>query len=226
MKFDKRNVLFIGDTHAPFTREGYLEHCLEVQRKYKCGTIVHAGDEVDNCAVSDYIKDPDGWDSGSEVALALISMQEWYKAFPKVHVCIGNHTDRPFRLAKSAGLSKKFIKSYEEMWQAPKGWVWADHWDLFNVHYTHGTGTSGPNAALKRAVQLRKSVAMGHVHTEATIQYNVSAIDIIWGLIVGCGINDKEYAFHYAKDTVKKSIISCGVVLENGRLPILEPMPL
>ena len=73
---------------------------------------------------------------------------------------------------------------------------------------------------------MRKPVVMGHIHTEVGIQYNVSAIDAIFGMQVGCGIDDRQYAFHYAKDTVKKSIISCGVVLDQGRIPIIELMPL
>lgn len=222
---NKRNVLIIGDTHFPFERKGYLAFTKAIQKKYKCGTILHIGDEVDNHAISQHIADPDGYSSGSEYGRALRSMKQWYKAYPNMHVCIGNHTNRPFRMAREVGLSAKFIKSYESMWDAPKGWVWADSWDLFGVHYTHGNGSSGPNAALKRAMNLRKSVVIGHIHTEASIQYNVSSIDAIFGMIVGCGVDDKAYAFHYAKDQPKKSIISCGVVLD-GNLPILELMPL
>ena len=222
----KENVLVIGDTHFPFEKEGYLDFCLDIQKKYKCGSVVHIGDEVDLCATSQYSHNPDGMSAGTEADLALVSMKQWYKAFKEVKVCIGNHSARAFRLAHDSGLSKKFLKSYEEMWEAPKTWKWADSWSLYNVHYTHGTGTSGPNAALKRAVQFRKNVAMGHIHTEATIQYNVSSVDAIWGLMVGSGIDDKQYAFHYAKDTIKKSIVSCAVVVDNGKLPIIELMSL
>jgi len=38
--------------------------------------------------------------------------------------------------------------------------------------------------------------------------------------------NVKSYAANYAKNFTKKPIISVGVILENGNLPILEPMPL
>ena len=43
---------------------------------------------------------------------------------------------------------------------------------------------------------------------------------------VGCGIDATKYAFEYAKHNSKKQIIGCGVVLDNGRLPILVPMEL
>lgn len=225
-RLNPNNVLVIADTHLPFEKPGYLEFCLATQKKYNCGTVIHIGDEIDNCAINQYLKDPDGMSNSDEADLAQLKMYEWYTAFPDVKVCIGNHTNRPFRVAREAGLSKRFLKSYEDMWDAPKGWKWADSWDIFGVHYTHGTGSSGANGALKRAIQMRKPVVMGHIHTEVGIQYNVSAIDAIYGMQVGCGIDDRQYAFHYAKDTVKKSIISCGVVLDQGRIPIIELMPL
>ena len=54
------NVLVIPDTHFPFEKKGILEHCLRMQRKYDCGTVVHIGDEVDLCGVSQWEKDQ--WD--------------------------------------------------------------------------------------------------------------------------------------------------------------------
>jgi hypothetical protein len=43
---------------------------------------------------------------------------------------------------------------------------------------------------------------------------------------VGCGIDDKSYAMAYAKYIKKKSIISCGVFLDEGKLPLIIPMEL
>lgn len=218
------NVLIISDTHLPFEREGSLDFCNDIKNKYNCKTIIHIGDEIDNCAISQYAKDPDGLSAGSEAAQAQSKILDWYKAFPDVNVCIGNHTNRMFRLAHLSGIPRVMLKSYEELWQAPKGWKWSEYFDVQGVHYSHGSGMSGPNAAMKKAVNLRKSCVIGHIHTEATIQYNVSALDRIFGMQVGCLVDDKAYAFAYAKDNTKKSILSCGVVTENGTLPIIELM--
>lgn len=222
---DPNNVLIIGDTHIPFDRPGYLEFCRNIQEEYDCGTVVHIGDETDNCALSQYEKDPDGLSAQSEYEIALTRIKDWYKVFPKVKLCIGNHTARPFRLARTIGIPSRFLKSYEEIWEAPQGWEWADSFDIAGVHYTHGNGSAGSGAALKRAMQIRQSVVMGHLHKEAGIQYNVSNRDALFGMLVGCGISDKEYAFYYAKDDPRKSIVSCGVVLA-GETPILRLMPL
>lgn len=220
------NVLVIGDTHMPFDRPGYLEFTRNMQEAFDCGVVVHIGDETDNCALSQYERDPDGLSAMSEFEIALERLKDWYEVFPEVKVCIGNHTARPFRMARTIGIPSKFIRSYEEIWEAPKGWQWEDSYEIHGVHYTHGNGSSGQAAALKRAMQLRQSVVMGHLHKDAGIQYNVSARDAIYGMQVGCGISDHEYAFYYAKDDPRKSIISCGVVLNRGKLPIINLMPL
>lgn len=221
----KKNVLVIADTHEPFCKEGYLEHCIAIAKKYNCTEFVNIGDEVDLCGVSQWEKDPDGFSAGTEANLAQQKMKLWYTAFPNMKVCIGNHTARPFRQAKANGVPKKFIKSYEEAWEAPEGWKWAENWEIDNVLYTHGTGFSGANAAIRIATMHRQNTVIGHIHSEAGIQYNASKIDIIWGMQLGGALNDKSYAAYYAKDQLKKSIVGCGVVLE-GKLPIYEPMNL
>jgi predicted phosphodiesterase len=221
---DKNNVIAIADTHFPFCKPNYLEFCMEVQREYKCGTVIHIGDEVDNCAISQWEKDPDGFSAGSEADLAQKDMEAWYKAFPEVRVCIGNHTARPFRMARTMGIPKKFVKTYEEAWNAPKGWRWADHWEYNGTLYTHGTGFSGANAALRIATRHRQNTVIGHIHSEAGVQFNASKIDLIWGMQLGGALDDKTYAAYYAKDQLKKSIVGCGVIL--GNTPIYIPMTL
>lgn len=220
-----RNVLIIADTHEPFCKEGYIEHCKKNYKDFKCTDVVNIGDEVDLCALSAFEKDPDGESAGSEYNQALASMKKWYKAFPEVKVCIGNHSCRMFRMARTAGIPKKMLKSYEEIWEAPAKWLWSESWEIDGVHYTHGTGLSGPSAGIRLAKQYRQNVVIGHVHSEAGIQFSASKKDLIWAMMVGGAIDDSSYAAAYAKDQIKKSIVGCGVVLK-GRLPLYIPMQL
>ena len=222
---NKQNTLAISDMHEPFCKEGYMEHCMEIAKKYECTRIVLIGDEVDLCGIGQWEKDPDGFSAGSEAAMAHEKMKLWYKAFPEAYVCIGNHTARPFRMARTSGIPKKFIKSYEEAWEAPSTWKWAENWEFDGVLYTHGTGFSGANAAIRIATRHRQNTVIGHIHSEAGIQYSASKIDLVWGMQLGGALDDSSYAAYYAKDQLKKSIVGCGVVLE-GRLPIYEPMKL
>src|SRR5690606_32977836 len=46
------NILVIGDTHEPFSKDGYLKFCRDTQEKFDAGTVVHIGDLTDNHAVS------------------------------------------------------------------------------------------------------------------------------------------------------------------------------
>lgn len=221
---NKNNVLVIGDTHFPFEREGYLEHCRSVQEEFDCGTVIHIGDEVDNHAISYHETDNDGDSAGSEFAKSMIKMKQWYKMFPEVTVIVGNHSALPFRKAKTAGLSRQFLKAYEDIWEAPSGWKWKLEHVECGVLYTHGTSV-GEKGAINMAMNRRQSVVMGHNHTCASIIWNVSQRDKIFGMFVGCGIDDSQYAFEYARNNIKKSIVSCAVV-KNGILPIIIPMEL
>jgi len=121
-------VGIIGDTHEPFCHPDYRDFCYEVFDRFGVSDIVHIGDEVDNAALSYHEKLTDMPNAES----------------------VGNHSALPFRQATTAGIPKRFLKSYEEIWNAPKGWKWELNWEIDNVIYEHGTGSSGARAAVNR----------------------------------------------------------------------------
>jgi predicted phosphodiesterase len=220
---NKNNTLIIGDTHEPFCKEGYLEFCKRVQYDYNCGTVVHIGDLVDNHAVSYHDHDPDGRSPGDEFKLALDNCDKWYEAFPEVFICIGNHDRLPFRKAFTAGLPKNWLKSYQEMFNSPKGWKWDFVHKLNGVIFQHGTGLSGEMAAINAARENRQSTVIGHLHTVCNTRFLASHKDLIFGMSVGCGIDHNKYAFAYGKENTRKPVLSCGVII-NGKMPINIPM--
>ncbi len=224
-KFDKNNVIILGDTHFPFEKEGYLDFCVDIQKKYKAGTVLHIGDVADNCYSSFHDNNPDGLAAGEELSCAIKSAKEWQKAFPLVKVTLGNHCQIIQRKAFASGVSSKWIKGLSEVLELP-GWQFEMEHEIDGVLYTHGTGTSGDKAAYNKALNKRKSVVQGHLHSQASIMWNTSSIDKVFAMQVGCGVDEKKYAFDYAKNFPKKFIVSCGVVLESGTLPILELMKL
>ena len=223
---NQRNIGVIADTHAPFTHPAYLDFCSEVFERYNVETVIHIGDEIDHHANSFHEKDPDGHSSGKEAELAQKEMDRWFARFPNVYVCIGNHTARIYRKAQAGGLSKRFLRSYEETWGAPEGWQWAMFWQFHGVMFTHGTGSSGKTAHRLRAEKNRQPTVIGHVHSHAGADYLASHRDIIWGMNVGCGINIESYAFEYGKDFPDRPLLSCGLVLDSGRIPLVVPIPL
>tara|TARA_R110000787_G_scaffold87489_3_gene186385 strand:+ start:11270 stop:12031 length:762 start_codon:yes stop_codon:yes gene_type:complete len=221
-----KNVGIIGDTHEPFCLPEYRNWCYEIFNRFGVSEIVHIGDEVDNHALS-YHENSDGaFDAMREAEMAQTAMDKWYKTFPDVKVCVGNHSALPFRKATSSGIPKRFLKTYEEIWNAPKGWKWELQWEIDGVLYEHGTGTSGQNGARNRASANRQSTVIGHSHSFGGVSYMASRNDMIYGLNVGCGIDNSSYAMAYGKQFPKKPTIGCGVVLDGGRTGIFVPMDL
>lgn len=218
----KHTVLVIPDTQFPFHHLDTFSFLTEVVKAHKPNEFVHLGDEVDFHSISNYDSDPDGYAPGDELKEALKYMRVLYKMFPKMKVCVSNHTARPFRKAFKHGIPKAFLKDYHEFLEAPKGWEWKDKWEIDGVIYEHGEGQSGVNGALKAALGNMQSTTIGHLHAFAGIQWNANPRHLIFGFNVGCLIDHHAYAFAYGKTMKNKPIIGCGII-KNG-IPIFIPM--
>ncbi len=101
MKTKKRNILVVGDLHAPFIKEGYLEFCKKVYKEHKCNMVVFTGDVLDSHFSSFHDANPDGMAAGEELTAAIKQLKKWHKAFPKAKVCLGNHDRIAYRKAFS-----------------------------------------------------------------------------------------------------------------------------
>ena len=216
-------VLHIGDLHLPFTHPKYLAFCKKVYKKYKCNKVVFAGDIIDHHAMSYHESDPDGYSAGNELKMTQKLIKPWVKAFPKAKVTIGNHDAITKRKAKTFGIPLAYIRSHKEVYNTPK-WEWELQFIIDDVLYIHGKG-HGKNAALNTAMAERMSVAQGHAHSYAGVQFTTSTKDRLFGLNSGCGINIDEYAFAYQKNFSVRPVLGCGVVI-NGIQPIFVPMEL
>ena len=224
MSYKKDNILIIGDTHIPFEIPSYLDFCLQIQNRCKCGTVVHIGDLVDNHAISYHEHDPDGYSPEDEMKKADRRLKYWFFAFKKLFLCRGNHDRLVDRKSKSAGLPKRVFRPFREIWNLPRGWRDDFSFEIDNVRYTHGTGLSGPTAHVKAATQNRQSTVIGHTHSTGAITYLVSDKDRIFGMNVGCGIDRKTYAFEYGRDFVKKPVLGCGIITDKGKYCQFFPM--
>jgi metallophosphoesterase superfamily enzyme len=145
--------------------------------------------------------------------MAIQRIKQWYNAFPKATVIIGNHDRLIMRKAYSSGLSKMWIKDYAEVLGTP-GWNFTESIEIDDVLYIHGEGGTARN----RVKSDLQSIVQGHLHTQCYTEWYVGAKFKIFGMQVGCGINHKSYAMAYAKEN-KKPAIACGVVLQ-GKTPI------
>ena len=222
----KDNIGIIGDCHIPFELPNYLEFCLQIFERCKCEQFVHIGDLVDNHAISYFEHDPNGKSPEDEMKEADEHLEQWFRAFPSLFLCRGNHDRLVDRKCRTSGLPDRVFKPFREIWGLPKGWIDDFSFEIDGVRYIHGTGLGGDNAHTKAASQNRQSTVIGHTHSKGAIDYLVSEKDRIFGMNVGCGIDRKTYAFEYGRDFTKKPVISCGVVTDRGRYCQVFPMEL
>jgi len=211
-------VLIIGDTHAPFTIKGYLEHCRETYARFNCNQVVFIGDVIDNCYPSYHENDPNGHGAGEELKLAVDMIADWYEVFPEAYVTIGNHDANIMRKAFSGGIPQEWIKDFAEVLGTPN-WKFVTEVVIDNVRYVHGHKSGKPRTGAKRDMM---SVVSGHYHTDMYIDFVFGRHETIFAMAVGCGIDNTSYAMAYGAGG-KQPALGCGVVID-GTEPILVPM--
>lgn len=212
----------VGDIHEPFAHPMYRVFCLDVFDSWGVDAVTFIGDVVDFHAVTFHTPDPNGMSAGYEADAAAVGVAKWREAFPKARVCIGNHDERVFRVARSVGIPDRFIKSYADVWETP-GWTWDFDFEIDGVLLQHGTNTSGKFPAFNQAMTRRQPVAQGHNHSAGGVKFHASRHDRIFGMDTGCGIDDKAYAMAYGKTSATRSVLGCGVIIDGAAY--FEPMP-
>lgn len=113
--------MVIGDTHIPYELDGYLDFCIEQYNKWGCDTVVHIGDLIDSHATSRHPSMPDAYSPGDELQYTIRKLKHWYKAFPHMKVCIGNHDIRSYKLASDCGVASKWMKGFADIMKFPHG---------------------------------------------------------------------------------------------------------
>lgn len=215
-------TLVIGDIHEPVAHPGYLDFCRDTYDANRCDSVVFIGDVLDWHCISFHATHPMAPGVKDEYLLGLHGVQKWYKAFPEAVVCIGNHDERPIRKAEAMMIPGAMLKDYDQVWQTP-GWRWVLDHIQDGVYCFHGTGRSGMNPAFNVMKDLGMSTVMGHVHSVGGIKWAVSPMSRRFGLDTGCGVDDKLYAFAYGRHNKKKSVLSCGVLLDGIGQHVIMP---
>tara|TARA_R110000822_G_scaffold205419_3_gene341939 strand:+ start:652 stop:1383 length:732 start_codon:yes stop_codon:yes gene_type:complete len=224
LRSKKVNRLVVGDVHLPYTHRNYLQHCIDVYHKYNCSEVSFTGDILDSHFSSFHSISTESHGAKYELDAAIEQVKGWYEAFPNATITLGNHDLIIARKSEEAGIDKRFVRNLNEVLKCPD-WKFEEQFVHDSVLYTHGTGCSG-KGIMKRVQNWGSSMVQGHVHTQAFIDYTASLTDLKWGLQVPCGIDYKSFAYGYAKFHTAKPILGCAVILDSGKLPIIEPMPL
>lgn len=215
-------ILCIGDIHEPVSRVGYLEFCKDLYEAWDCNKVIFIGDVVDWHAISSWVKEPGCPGPSDEYELAKQRVKLWSDAFPEAKVCIGNHDERPSRLAKSVSIPDFMLIPYAELWDTPN-WNWDFSFVIDDVLYKHGTGCGGIHPAWTLMGRVKMSVVIGHCHARSGIKYSANLQQRFFAVDTGCGIDEKAWQFAYGRDIVERPVLSAAVII-NGQ-PYVELMP-
>ena len=216
----------IGDTHIPFCLDGYLEFCQETFEAWDVERVIHIGDLIDNHSLSFHDSEPALKGANGEYLDAMEELQPWYDAFPKLELVLGNHDLIPARQLKKIGMDCDiWLRPLKEIYNMPKGWKIVEDVTIDNVLYHHGDTACGVNGFRNDSIARMCSTVTGHAHGNAGVSYTASNHRLIFGLAVGCGVDNKSMAMVYGKKFKHKPIVSCGIVID-GKLPVVEVMDL
>ena len=218
-------VGIIGDTHLPYELDGYIDFCQETFDRHGVDTVIHIGDMFDNHSLSFHDSEPMLHNVMGEYESAFERAQDWYEAFPEATLIMGNHDRIPARQLRKLGMEPSiYMRPIEELFGMPPGWSVADSVVIDNVLYHHGETAGGINGFRKDAEQRMRCTVSGHNHSNAGISATATDDQLVWGMSVGCGVNQKHMAFAYGKNFAKKPIVACGVVIEGE--PLINYMDL
>ena len=215
-------VLVIGDLHCPVTHLGYLSFCRDLGKQYQTDTTVLIGDVVDWHAISFHDKEPQCPSSWDEYQQTRKMVQRWHRAFPNALVTIGNHDQRPARLAKTVNIPEVFLKDYNTLW-GTSTWRWEYHTVIDDVYYCHGTGTTGVHPAWTKSGRMLMSVVMGHCHSRAGVKWRVNPMKRVFAMDVGCGVDQGALSMVYGREYDDKPILAAAVVLDGEPIHVMMP---
>ena len=150
--------------------------------------------------------------------------------FPVMDIIDSNHGSMVYRKAKEHGISRHYIKSYNDVLQVGTGWVWHNDLTLIlpatetlpeqKVYVHHGKSAE----AIKTSQAMSMSHVCGHFHESFGIKYWANPNGLFFAMNSGCLIDDHALAFSYNNINLKRPIIGTSLII-NG-IPILEAMPL
>lgn len=216
-------VLVISDMHIPYMHPDLTPFLKKLVELINPDKVVCIGDEVDKHAMSFHPSDPDLMSAGDELNKSIAILNGLYEFIPECDVVDSNHGSMVYRKGKHHGIPRKYLKSYNEILEAPSGWKW--HHDLVlkvtggqEVYFHHGKSAN----ILSVSQNMGMCCVQGHYHSKFSIGYWANPTALYWAMQVGCLIDDESLAFHYNKVTKDRPIIGMGAII-NG-MPQLIPM--
>lgn len=206
-------ILVFGDVHQPYEHPKAFDFICGVAEQWKPTKVVCVGDFWDFYAFSRFEKSPEGLSPTQEYKEAVKLSQKWYKRFPDVLYCKGNHCERIERRIYTAGIPAEHVKPLKEIMKMPKGWDIRDSHYLCDINFEHGHGNiSGQYGAFNRAMQRRETTVCGHYHSGLCTIWQSSGKDGIAGAYTGCLCDPSSLAMQYGNKAARRSALGCVII--------------
>jgi predicted phosphodiesterase len=220
---DNSRVLLISDMHIPYHHPDTLAFLQHLKGKYNPTRVICLGDELDKHALSYHDSDPDLPSAGDELRRSIPVIQELHKMFPVMDIVESNHGSLVWRKAKTNGIPRQYIKSYNDVLGVGDGWKWS--FDL-TITLPNGQRCYIHHGKTSNVIQLSQQMGMnaiqGHYHEACRIDYWGNPTGLYWGMQCGCLIDDDALAFSYNNVNIKRPVIATGLIINS--IPVLEPM--
>lgn len=222
LKLDVRGkrVLFISDTHIPYSVDGYLSFLSNLKDKFKPEVIIHGGDELDYHAISFHKSHAELLSAGDELDRSIVEIQEGlHKLFPRIYLLESNHGSLLFRRLKFEGVPVRALKPLHELYETPL-WSWHDRILLRTnsgkVLVSHGM--SGIAGAWMKATGV--STVEFHYHTKFHCTWFNTLFGPRFSVHSGCLADYDKMAMSYAKSNLTPFMNGTSGLKSNGE-PIL-----
>jgi len=225
-KLKETIVGIIGDTHLPYELDGYMEWCKSIFDSEGVNKVIHIGDLFDNHALSFHDSEPALKGAKGEYIDALERLEPWKKTFPQMIHINGNHDAIPARQLTKLGLDPDiYLRPVKDVYDFPVGWTTVDEIEIDGVLYHHGHTSCGVNGFRNDAKNRMQNTVSGHAHGNLGVSWTACHHRAVWGMAVGCGIDNSKMAFAYGKHFKNKPIVGCGIV-RGGKDPRTYAMDL
>ena len=223
VKEDNSRVLLISDMHIPYHHPDTLDFLTHLKKKYNPTRVICLGDELDKHALSYHDHDPDLPSAGDELRRSIPVIQEIHRLFLVMDIVESNHGSLVWRKAKTNGIPRQYIKSYNDVLGVDDGWKWS--FDL-TITLPNGQKCYIHHGKTSNVIQLSQQMGMnaiqGHYHEACRIDYWGNPTGLYWGMQCGCLIDDDALAFSYNNVNIKRPVIATGLIIDS--IPVLEPM--
>jgi hypothetical protein len=198
----------------------------ETQKLYpnKKIVVVSLGDLGDSSYYSKHPRKAKFRGATDEIEVTRDVLKKWFKKFPDLKVCIGNHDERIYLRADEIGISAEWLPDYNWLYKAPDTVKFAKSHIIDNVVYWHGTGVSGngwQNLALRKGM----SSVIGHLHSKLGVVYRASSDRLLFSAVSGSLVDHDHPLMEYGSNYIEKPIVSLLRIVD-GREVHTIPMNL